>query len=195
MTSIAVSAALRGVDGRDFTVSGNRAWVRRFVSEESGQPVGVKLKIARPFECAVSNFFTSDDGSSFQRCENFFGKTNLIMSLGDVESDPETVTVLREALAVWKMASGHTDRRTVIRETCKKLGALLTSLSGVSILPHVQDVSSIGNRSQSVPDATIAELEQELSALISRLRAIDAGDGKKILSPDRYEEFLADRDD
>ena len=178
-------------DERNFLLGENGAWVCRLVAEATGQTVGVQLKVLfGPFGVS-REYFTRDDGGRFRHAASSL-QLNLCLNieLNASEDNPETVSTLRQVLATWQAASGHSARRAIVRDTCIGLKELLNSLSQTPTLSHLQDVGSIYFRSQSAPDADLQQVEDELTALLARLRAVDAADGEKIISPARFEQFL-----
>jgi hypothetical protein len=192
MTSRTVARTLvHKVDERNFLLAENRARVCRLVAETTGQTVGIQLEVLfGPF--GVSHeYFTRDDGGSFRHAASSL-QPNLCLNieLNASEGNPETVSTLRRVLATWRAASGHSARRAILRDACIGLKELLNSLSQTPTLSHLQDVGSIYFRSQSVPDNELQQVEDELTSLHRRLRAIDATDGEKIISPARFEQFL-----
>jgi hypothetical protein len=189
-TYTTVRTSVRKDAERNFQVSGHTAWVCRLVTEDSGQTVGVRLKVLRPFACSPNDYFTNDAGNSFVQASNFFVSHGIDISLGEIEADTETITTLQQVFKTWESASGHSERRAVIRETCIGLRELFQSLTQTPSLSHLQDVGRIEAHGQSLPDQSLQELEEQLTALLRHLRSLDAGDGEKILSPQRFEKYL-----
>lgn len=191
-----VRTAARKADERNFIVSGHAAWVCRLIAEGTEQMVGVRLKVLRPFTSSPLSYFINEDGGSFRQVSNAIDShgIGIEMSVGEAEANPEMLNTLRQALAIWKSASGLTERRSVIRERCIRLGKLLGSLSQTHVSAHLQDVRTIQEQSQSAPDDKVQDVEEELLALERRLVAADAEDGEKILSPKRHQKFLSNPD-
>src|SRR6266852_1594566 len=172
-----VHAPVRKADERDFHLAENRALVCRVVAEATGRTVGVMLTVC-PFGVSPRNYFTSDDGGGFRHAAlSLEPNCCLNIELNAPEDTPETVSTLRQVLATWQAASGHSQRRAIVRDTCLGLIDLLKSLSQTPISPHLQDVGNIHAGSQSAPDNELQHVEDELAALLKRLRAIDAADG------------------
>jgi hypothetical protein len=169
-----VRTPVRKTDDRNFHVAENTAWVCRVVAEATGRTVGVKLSVLfGPFGVSPRDYFTSDDGGNFRHVALSLGTNGFLnIELNTSEENPETITTLRQVLATWQAASGHSERRAIVRDTCIGLRELLKSLSQTPILPHLQDVGSIYTRSQAAPDDKLQEVEEELQALLKRLRAI-----------------------
>jgi hypothetical protein len=186
-----VRTLVHKADERNFLLRESRAWVCRLVAEATGQTVGVQLKVMfGPFGVS-REYFTCDDGGRFRHVASSL-QLNLCLNieLNASEDNPETVNTLRQVLATWRAASGHSARRAIVRDACIGLKELLNSLSQTPTLSHLQDVGSIYFRSQSAPDNELQQVEDELTGLLRRLRAIDAADGEKIISPARFEQFL-----
>jgi hypothetical protein len=190
-TYTVIRTSVRKLDERRFHISGHTAWVCRLVADGSKETAGVRLRVLRPFATSPNDYFTDDGGKRFVRVSNFAGEHGLDMSLGENEPDPKTLTTLRQVLNTWEAASGHGERRAAIRETCIGLRALLASLTETSVLSHLQDVGRIQNNGQCAPDLNVQDVIDELAALLGRLARLEAADGEKILSPQRFEKFLS----
>lgn len=177
-----VSPSVRMADERNFHVAENRAWVSRIIEEGTGRTVGIELKVwFGPFADSPPGYFTGDDGGSFRHATQTFGTNGILyIELNETEVNEGRVATLRQVLATWQAASGHSERRLVVRNTCKGLTELLKSLSQTPILPRLQDVGRIQEQSQSAPDDTLHIVEEELAALERRLLAAEAQDGEKI---------------
>jgi hypothetical protein len=187
-----VGTTVRKTDQRDFSIAEHRTLMYRVVAEATGQTVGILTVLSGPFGFQ-RNYFKIDDGSSFrhvaQKSLESYGRLNI--ELNAPERNPETVKTLRQALATWRAASGHSGRRAMVRERCIGLRELLNSLSQTSLESHLQSVRRIQEQSQSAPDDKLADLEEELLTLERVLLAANAEDGERILNPKRHEEFLS----
>jgi len=178
------------LDTRDIRVGEHRALVFRVVNEY-GQTVGVCLDEVQ-FAGSMRKHFTSDDGNSFQRAA--FGNANGCFKIEQdgLEEDLEALETVRKFFTVWHAASDHSDRRAKVRDTCSNL---LNSISqSCQVLPYLQDVGSISERSQTAPNDEFQQVEDRLTALLKVLTTVDAGDGEGIISPSRFDQFLNDHD-
>jgi len=187
-----VQASVRKANERNFELSGYQAWVCHLVSKTTGQVLGVRLNVVAPFGCSPNCYITTDDGDNFQHVSSYLAANGVDLRLGEVETNQEILITLRQVLASWKRASGHSEKRDAIRDSCLGLRALLSSLPQTSTLAHLQDVGRIQANCQSIPDESIQQVEDELVGLFERLRTLEADDGDKILSPLRYEKFLSE---
>jgi hypothetical protein len=139
--------------------------------------------------------FTNDDGNTFQRAA--FGNASGCSKIEQEgrEEDLETLQTVRKFFTIWHAASGHSDRRAKVRDTCAGLIELLSSISQTcQTLPYLQDVGSISEASQTATDDEFQQVHGRLTALLLNLTTRDAGDGEGIISPSRFEQFLSDRD-
>jgi hypothetical protein len=183
---------LRKTDIRKLRAAENRTTVCRIVEESTGRPVGTQLHVSSFAAPGLSGiYFTSDGGDTFMHA-SVSDQPNGIQTieLTAPEANSKTIIVLRESLATWQAASGHNERRVVVRDTCIGLRELLASLQQTSTLPHMQDVGRIHNESQSAPDEKLRDVEDDLAALLTTLSALDAEDGEKVISQSRYEKFI-----
>src|SRR5712692_6875210 len=133
----------------------DRALVFRVVNEY-GQTVGVCLDEVQ-FAGSMRKHFTSDDGNSFQRAA--FGNANGCFKIEQdgLEEDLEALETVRKFFTVWHAASDHSDRRAKVRDTCSNL---LNSISqSCQVLPYLQDVGSISERSQTAPNDEFQQVE------------------------------------
>ncbi len=180
-------------DTRHIRIGENRALVFRVVNER-GQTVGVCLDEVQ-FAGSMRKHFTSDDGNTFQRAA--FGNANGCFKIEPErpEEDLETLETVRKFFTIWHAASGYSDRRARVRDTCADLMNLLNSISqSGQTLPYLQDVRSISETSQTAPNDEFQQVEDRLTALLKVLKAVDAGDGEGIISTSRFEQFLNDPD-
>ncbi len=179
-------------DTRDIRVGGDRALVFRVV-DERGQTLGVCLDEVQ-FAGSMRKHFTSDDGNTFRRAA--FGNVDGCFKIEQKspEEDLETLETVRKFFTIWHAASGYSDRRLKVRDTCAHLMDLLNSISqSCQTLPYLQDVGSISETSQTAPNDEFQQVEDRLAALLKVLKTVDAGDRDGIISPSRFEQFLSDR--
>jgi len=148
-----------------------------------------------PFAGSKHNFFTNDGGQTFQRAVYDADYGCLKIILNGLENDSEALDTLKESFEIWHKASGHSDRRAKVRDTCARLMELLTSVSQTcQTLPHLRVVRSISEMSQTATDGEFQQVEDSLGTLLRHLSATDAGDGQGIINPSRFEQFLNERD-
>lgn len=176
---------------RYFSLSGHKIWACGLVTKDGHEPIGVRLKVVLPFGCSPRTYITRNGGQSFQHVSNFFSATGALDLVGNTETAAPMVTVLKRAFATWNKASGQSEQRLFILNTCLALRALFASVPLTDSLTYMQDVGRIQSDCQVVPDESLQDVEDELTALLRQLRARDAGDGEKILSPRRFEKFLS----
>lgn len=160
------------------------------VVNESEQTVGVCFEEYQ-FAGSMRKHFTDDNGDTFQRAA--FGNTDgcFLIEKNGLEKNLETLNTVRGFFKIWHEASGHSERRADVRDTCARLIKLFDSISQTcNTLPYLQDVGRISEASQTAPDGEFQQVEDRLASLLRTLRAVDAGDGDGIISPNRFEQFL-----
>lgn len=177
---------------RQFILSGHRVWACSLLAEDSHELIGVRLKVVLPFGSSVRSYLTSDDGQSFQRVASFFGPSAAEDVIEDSETEVPILAVLTQVFEVWKRASGHSDQRLVIHNTCVGLRKLFVSLAQANTASHLQTVAQIESNCQTTPDERLSGVTGELSDLLQILRNTNAGDGEAILNHVRYKEFLTE---
>lgn len=180
-------------DGRHFRLKENEAHVWRVVDPSTSEPKGVQLTIAFGLHATSPCKFFTDDGKTFWSATFDADGGCLKVTKKEIETDAEKLEPLKKAFAIWHAASGHSDRRKVIRKQCEDLRTLLNSLSPqTSVLHHLQVVTSIQAKSQTAPDKEIQGVEDDLNDLLLVLRYAQAADGQMMINQERFEQFLAD---
>jgi len=180
------------VDLRKFITPEYEAWVSRCVIEGTGQTVGFEIDLKPRIGTSPRTYFTDDCGLSFRRATDIMQMPGHGIELGQSVQEPKILSTLQYALSNWKQASGYSEKRDQICLVCGGLRSLLDSLPQTPTLLHLQTVGSIEQKARSVADNKVQEVDEELISLLDRLRAADAEDGRKILSPERFECFLAE---
>jgi hypothetical protein len=176
---------------RDFNVAGHRTWAFRVVSDDSGETEGIVLKILPPFRVSPREYFTSDGGTTFCALQSYFATNDAGLVVGEAESAPEILTILKNAFVTWQRASGFTEKRERIVALCQDYRGLFASLPKTDTQSFSARITRIQRETQSIPDDQLKELDDALEALFAELRRTDAEDGKKILEPERHMRFLS----
>ncbi len=108
MAEIAVDTSLDNAYAHKFRVYQDTVWARRYLATATGLPVGVSMEIAPWYQSAPDKYFTTDGGLTFRRYSWCPGKNEPgDMLLGEVETDPGRIAVLRKAFLIWKEAGAH----------------------------------------------------------------------------------------
>jgi|SRR5208337_624507 len=180
------------VDLRKFITPEYTAWVSRCIIEGTDQTEGFEVVLVPRNGASPKTYFTNDRGLSFRRATDIMQMPGRGIELGQRVEDPKIVSSLQRELSNWKQASGYSEKRVQICQVCGGLRSLFDSLPQTPTLLHLQTVGSIEQKALSVADNRVQEVNEELISLLDRLRTADAGDGGKILSPERFESFLAE---
>ncbi len=180
------------MDLRKFITPEYTAWVSRCVIDGTDQTGGFEIDLVPRIGTSPRTYFTNDCGLSFRRATDIMQMPGWGIELGQHIEDPEIVSSLQRELSNWKHASGYSKKRAQICLVCGGLRSLLDSLPQTPTLLHLQTVGSIEQKALSVADNKVQEVDEELISLLDRLRAADAEDGGKILSPERFECLLAE---
>lgn len=93
----------RKVNERKFKVNQYLVAVHRLESLETGETKGVDLTLYWPKKSCKA-YFTTDNGQSFKHVVILPSSLpdSVDMTTGHTESDPDTLAVLKEALARWQ---------------------------------------------------------------------------------------------
>jgi|KBSMisStaDraftv2_1062788.scaffolds.fasta_scaffold81303_3 hypothetical protein len=99
---------LRKVDERQFKHNEHLVWASRLEARETGETIGVRVKVLfGKFATSPNDYFTDDNGKTFRHVSVFLSvnpESMIDMMVGDAENDPPLLAVLTEVFAKWQHA-------------------------------------------------------------------------------------------